>query len=168
MKKSVGALLVVLLLLSFGLRAHRIGEQRVWWDEGWSVWAARFPVADILRQTGNDVHPPLYFTLLHGWRALSGGGEAGLRLFSAYLGLLTVGATYTLGRDMARGLLSPGAARRAGLLAALPLGGSRLAIPWSPGIRLYPPATLPAGRAGWAAPRGGRLPRAARGRGAVV
>ena len=72
MKRSIGALLVVLLLLSFGLRAHRIGEQRVWWDEGWSVWAARFPVADILRETGNDVHPPLYFALLHGWREISG------------------------------------------------------------------------------------------------
>ena len=96
MKKSVGALLVVLLLLSFGLRAHRIGEQRVWWDEGWSVWAARFPVADILRETGNDVHPPLYFALLHGWRQISGDSEAGLRLLSAYLGLLTAAATYTL------------------------------------------------------------------------
>jgi hypothetical protein len=152
-KKSVGALLVVLLLLSFGLRAHRIGEQRVWWDEGWSVWAARFPVADILRQTGNDVHPPLYFTLLHGWRALSGDSEAGLRLFSAYLGLLTVGATYTLGRDMARGLLSPGAARRAGLLAALLLAVSRFAIAWSQEIRMYALATLLAVLAVWAARR---------------
>ena len=159
MKKSIGALLVGLLLLSFGLRAHRIGEQRVWWDEGWSVWAARFPVADILRQTGNDVHPPLYFTLLHGWRTLSGDSEAGLRLFSAYLGLLTVAATYALGRNMARGLLPPGAARLAGLLAALLLAVSRFAIAWSQEIRMYALATLLGVLAVWAARRlwaGGR------------
>ncbi len=61
-----------LLLLAFALRTHRIGEQRVWWDEGWSVWVARFSPLEILRQTGHDVHPPLYFELLHVWRALSG------------------------------------------------------------------------------------------------
>jgi len=158
-KKSIGALLVGLLLLSFGLRAHRIGEQRVWWDEGWSVWATRFPVADILRQTGNDVHPPLYFTLLHGWRTLSGDSEAGLRLFSAYLGLLTVAATYALGRGMASGLLPRRAGRQAGLLAALLLAVSRFAIAWSQEIRMYALATLLAVLAVWAARRiwaGGR------------
>ena len=41
--------MVAALLLGFFLRVHRIGEQRVWWDEGWSVWAARFPVADVYR-----------------------------------------------------------------------------------------------------------------------
>ena len=56
MKKFVGTLLVVLLLLSFGLRAHRIGEQRVWWDEGWSVWAARFPVEMCIRDRFYDMY----------------------------------------------------------------------------------------------------------------
>ncbi len=153
MKRSISALLVVLLLLSFGLRAHRIGEQRVWWDEGWSVWAARFPVADILRETGNDVHPPLYFALLHGWREISGDSEAGLRLLSATLGLLTVAATYTLGRGMARELLPPGAARAVGLLAALLLAVSRFAIAWSQEIRMYALATLLGVLAVWAARR---------------
>jgi len=158
-KRSIGALLVVLLLLGFGLRVHRLGEQRVWWDEGWSVWAARFPVADILRETGNDVHPPLYFTLLHGWRAISGDSEAGLRRLSAYLGLLTVAATYALGRSMARGLLSPGAARAVGLLAGLLLAVSRFAIAWSQEIRMYALATLLGVVAVWVARRvwaGGR------------
>jgi len=154
---AVGGLLclltVGLLLLSFGLRVHRIGEQRVWWDEGWSVWAARFPVADILRETGNDVHPPLYFALLHGWRQISGDSEAGLRLLSAYLGLLTAAATYTLGRDMGRGLLPPGAARAVGLLAALLLAVSRFAIAWSQEIRMYALATLLGVLAVWAARR---------------
>jgi len=151
--RSSVVLLLALLLLAFGLRAHRIGDQRVWWDEGWSVWAARFPVAGILRETGNDVHPPLYFTLLHVWRAGSGDSEAGLRLLSAFLGLLTVAATYALGRSMARGLLPPGAARAVGLLAALLLAVSRFAIAWSQEIRMYALATLLGVLAVWAARR---------------
>ena len=145
--------MVAVLLLGFFLRVHRIGEQRVWWDEGWSVWAARFSPLDILRQTGNDVHPPLYFQLLHLWRALSGDEEAALRLLSAFLGLLAVALTYALGRRMARGNLSPGWATAAGLLAALLLTVSRFAVAWSQEIRMYALATLLALLAVWAARR---------------
>lgn len=147
------AILLPLLLTAFGLRVHRIGEQRVWWDEGWSVWVARFSPLEILRQTGNDVHPPLYFELLHVWRALSGDSEAGLRLLSAFLGLLTVAMTYALGRRMARGTLSPSAATRVGVLAALFLTVSRFTIAWSQEIRMYALASLLAVLAVWAARR---------------
>jgi hypothetical protein len=145
--------IALLLLLAFALRVHRIGEQRVWWDEGWSVWAARFSPLDILRQTGNDVHPPLYFELLHLWQALSGDSEAGLRLLSAFLGLLTVALTYALSRRMARGALSPGRATAAGILAALFLAVSRFAIAWSQEIRMYALASLLAVLVVWAARR---------------
>lgn len=142
-----------IVLLGFFLRVHRIGEQRVWWDEGWSVWAARFPAIEILRQTGHDVHPPLYFEALHVWRLLSGDSEVGLRLLSALLGTLTVALTYTLGRRMARGTLSSGGATAVGLLAALFLATSRLAIAWSQEIRMYALASLFATLAVWAARR---------------
>ena len=146
-------LLVLTLLLAFALRVHRIGEQRVWWDEGWSVWVARFSASGILRQTGNDVHPPLYFELLHLWRGLSGDSEAGLRLLSAFLGALTVAATFALGRSMAGGLLRTRAAWWVGSLAALFLTVSRFAIAWSQEIRMYALATLLAVLAVWAARR---------------
>lgn len=145
--------MVALLLLSFFLRVYRIGEQRVWWDEGWSVWAARFPAAEILRQTGNDVHPPLYFELLHAWRMLSGDGEAGLRLLSAFLGTLAIALTFSLGRSMARGTLPGNAAAATGLLAALLLAVSRFAVAWSQEIRMYALAMVLALLAVWAARR---------------
>jgi len=143
--------MAALLLLGFYLRVHRIGDQRVWWDEGWSVWVARFSPLDILRQTGNDVHPPLYFELLHLWRALSGDEEGALRLLSAFVGLLTLALTYALGRRMARGTLSPGGATLAGVLAALVLNVSRFAVAWSQEIRMYALASLLAVLAVWAA-----------------
>ncbi|MFO7663724.1 MAG: glycosyltransferase family 39 protein [Chloroflexota bacterium] len=143
--------MVAVLLLGFFLRVYRIGEQRVWWDEGWSVWVARFPATEILRQTGNDVHPPLYFELLHVWRLMSGDGEGELRLLSAFLGTLTIALTYALGRGVARGVLSAGQAQAAGLLAAIFLTVSRFAVAWSQEIRMYALATALGVLAVWAA-----------------
>jgi hypothetical protein len=145
--------MMAVLLLGFFLRVYRIDQQRVWWDEGWSVWVARFPAAEILRQTSNDVHPPLYFELLHAWRLLSGDGEGELRLFSAFLGTLAIALTYALGRSMARDTLPAGQAQAAGFLAASFLTVSRFAVAWSQEIRMYALATVLAVLAVWAARR---------------
>lgn len=138
-------LLTPILLLAFALRLHRIGERAVWWDEGWSVWVARQPLASILYQTGHDVHPPLYFWLLHLWRAASGDSEFGLRMLSAVFGTLTIAAIYLLGRAIG--------GRNVGLLAALFLALSRFHIVWSQEIRMYALAGLLAVLGAWAARR---------------
>ncbi len=144
---------MALLLLAFYLRVHRLGDQRVWWDEGWSVWVSRFTMVGILSRTGNDVHPPLYFWLLHLWRSLSGDSEFGLRLLSSFFGTLTVAATFTLGRDIGRRLSTAPPAYLVGGLAALYLTVSRFAIAWSQEIRMYALASLLAVIAVWAARR---------------
>ncbi len=122
-------LLLGILLLSFALRLHRLGDRSVWWDEGLAAWAARQSLGEMANWTAHDVHPPLYFALLHFWRLISGDGEFGLRLFSAVLGTCTVAATYLLGRKV--GNLT------VGWLAALFLGVSRFAIDWSQEMRMY-------------------------------
>lgn len=138
-------LMVALLLLAFALRLHRAGDRAVWWDEGWSVWVARQSLAQIAYQTGHDVHPPVYFWLLHLWRAASGDSEFGLRMFSAMFGALTVAATYLLGTAVAN--------RRAGFLAALFLTLSRFHIVWSQEMRMYALAGFLAVLGTWAARR---------------
>jgi mannosyltransferase len=136
---------VGLLLLGAALRFHRLGNKSVWWDEGWSVWVARQSLADIARQVGHDVHPPLYFWLLHLWQGGSGDGEFALRFLSALLGILAVAVTYQLGRTVAN--------RHVGLLAAGFLVISRFHITWSQEIRMYALATLLAALGAWAALR---------------
>jgi 4-amino-4-deoxy-L-arabinose transferase-like glycosyltransferase len=133
------------LLLSFALRVHRLGDRAVWWDEGWSVWVARHDLLGILWETGHDVHPPLYFWLLHLWRGISGDSEFGLRLLSALAGVLAVAVVYRLGRAMADAYV--------GGLAALFLAVSRFHIVWSQEIRMYALAALLAGLGMWAAVR---------------
>ncbi len=136
-------LLAGLMLLGFGLRVVRLGDKSVWWDEGLAAWAARQSLADIAHWTANDVHPPLYFWLLHFWRLLSGDSEFGLRLLSALIGLLTIPATYLLGKRIN--------GRFTGLLAALFMTISRFNIGWSQEMRMYALSALLGALALWAA-----------------
>lgn len=138
-------LMVALLLLAFGLRLHRTGDRAVWWDEGWSVWVARQSMADIAYQTGHDVHPPVYFWLLHLWHEGTGDSEFALRAFSGVLGTVAIAAVYLLGRTVAN--------PKTGFLAALFLTVSRFHIIWSQEIRMYALAGLLAILGAWAAMR---------------
>ncbi len=137
--------LVWLLLAGFALRIYRLGDKNVWWDEGLASWAARQSAAAMVHWTATDVHPPLYFWLLHLWRPLSGDTEFGLRLLSVFFGLLTIAATYLLGKQIN--------GRATGLLAALFITLSRFDIGWSQEMRMYALAALLGALALWAAGR---------------
>lgn len=121
--------LLVVLMLAYGLRLFRLEDASIWWDEGLAVWAARQGALAIARWTATDVHPPLYFWLLHLWRPLVGDGEFAVRWLSVAFGTLTVAALWPLGR----GLAGP----RVALLAAFFLAVSRFAIWWSQEARMY-------------------------------
>lgn len=57
-------------------------QQSVWFDESYSIWLARQPVAELFRLTGLDTHPPLYYLVLKAWAGIWGFGEAALRSLS--------------------------------------------------------------------------------------
>lgn len=122
------------LLLGFVLRLYLLGEKNIWWDEGLSVWASRKGFAEIARWTGSDVHPPLYFWLLHLWRWLAGDSAWVLRFFSAWIGVLTIAFLAFVGRKLL------GAS--AGLAAAIFLAVHPFAIWWSQEMRMYTLATF--------------------------
>ena len=90
-------LLVVILLLAFGLRVHNLEVQSFWNDEGNSARLSERSVALIIEGTASDIHPPLYYLLLHQWRKLAGDSEFGLRSLSVFAGLLVVPLTFVLG-----------------------------------------------------------------------
>lgn len=121
--------LLAILLLGFGLRLHRLGEQPVWWDEGHAVWAARQSLYETTRITAHDVHPPFYLWLLHGWLRLAGESEFAVRYLSLIGGMLTVALVYVVARRLI--------GRRAALLAALLLSTARFHIWWSQEARMY-------------------------------
>ncbi|MGB4872356.1 MAG: hypothetical protein WBP47_20040 [Candidatus Promineifilaceae bacterium] len=93
------ALVVVLLWLAMGLRFHNLGAQSFWNDEGNSARLSERTIQLIIEGTASDIHPPLYYLLLRGWRELFGDSEFGLRSLSAFAGLLVVPLAMALARN---------------------------------------------------------------------
>ena len=127
--KREGALLLLFLLLSTALRSFHLGFQPLWWDEGYSVWFATHLLAQMTALTAQDIHPPLYYALLHGWAALLGTGPTALRLLSVIVGVLTIPLLYWVARRML--------SARAALLATFLLTINPLHVYYSQEVRMY-------------------------------
>jgi mannosyltransferase len=93
-------LLGLILLLSLCLRCYRLDGQSLWADEGNSAALALRSLSSITRDAAHDIHPPLYYYLLHFWVLLWGNSEIALRSLSALAGTLLVGVTFVLGREL--------------------------------------------------------------------
>jgi len=91
------ALLCAILFLALSIRSFRLDGQSLWSDEGVSVALAQRHLATIARDAAHDIHPPLYYYLLHFWVRLFGTGEIAVRSLSVLCGFLLVFLTYLLG-----------------------------------------------------------------------
>jgi len=127
--QRAGTALLAITLLASLLRVLRLGFQPLWWDEGYSLYFATNPLAEMLAQTARDIHPPLYYALLHGWIDLFGPSPVAVRLLSVTVGVITVPLAYAAGRLLA--------GRRTGLLAAFLLAINPLHIFYSQEVRMY-------------------------------
>lgn len=91
--------LALLLLTAALLRAHRLGAQSLWYDEGNSARIAERSVHLIVEGAAGDIHPPLYYLSLKAWRSWFGDSEAALRALSLICSVLTVALTWIIGRQ---------------------------------------------------------------------
>ena len=124
----ISALLAMTMSLLIGL------AQSVWFDEAYSIMVAKQPVGELLRLTGLDTHPPLYYLLLKGWAWLFGWSELALRSLS----VLALGGSVTVGGLLMRRLFG---ARMA--LYVLPfLAFAPFLLRYGFEIRMYALATL--------------------------
>jgi 4-amino-4-deoxy-L-arabinose transferase-like glycosyltransferase len=85
----------VILLIAFAFWISNLGLQSIWFDEGWSAFAAAQP--DVIAAANADAtNPPLYYALLHVHARLFGESEFALRLFSVFLGMITCALSFRL------------------------------------------------------------------------
>ncbi len=101
--RDVGLVLLLVLLIlvsAAAVRFYNLGGQSLWSDEGNSAALASRSLPQIARDAAHDIHPPLYYWLLHAWTRVTGTSEVGLRSLSALLGVLLVLAVTLLGRVM--------------------------------------------------------------------
>jgi 4-amino-4-deoxy-L-arabinose transferase-like glycosyltransferase len=122
-------LVILILALATGLRFNQLGNQSLWADEGNSAAMAGRSLSQIAFHAANDIHPPLYYWLLSVWARIAGTSEAGLRSFSAILGILLVLGTIGLGVRLGGALL--------GLVAGLIAAVSPLQVYYSQEARMY-------------------------------
>ncbi|MBX2999467.1 MAG: hypothetical protein KF893_13205 [Caldilineaceae bacterium] len=125
-------ILALWVFVAILIRSLLISWQPLWWDEGYSVYFATEPMTTMLRLTVQDIHPPLYYALLHGWLTLWGSASPlALRSFSILIGVLAIPAIWWLAR-----ILFPARSRRA-LLSVLLLTISPMHIFYSQEVRMY-------------------------------
>jgi hypothetical protein len=112
------------------LRAWDLGGVPLRWDEGWSIAHASLPLADIVRITGQDVHPPLYYMALGLWQTLAGASPFATR----WLSVLTATSAIPLIFCAARALSG---SRQTALLAMLLMSWLPLAVYYGGVTRMY-------------------------------
>ena len=76
--------LFAILLAAFALRLYRLGVSSLWYDETVSGVLAQQDLLALTRHTAGDIHPPLYYYLLHFWGRLAGWSEFSVAFVSLF------------------------------------------------------------------------------------
>jgi uncharacterized membrane protein len=93
--------LFFILLLYVAARLWRLDATCLWFDELFSVHAARHSWGEMLRFVAADlIHPPLFYALLKIWIAIGGESLAWLRLFPALTAITAIAPFLLLAREL--------------------------------------------------------------------
>jgi 4-amino-4-deoxy-L-arabinose transferase-like glycosyltransferase len=122
-------ILAGLLAVGAALRLHQLGRESVWLDEAFSIAIANDTLTYLVQMTAQDVHPPLYYLLLHYWIDLMGATEWAARLLSVAFSLGLIAAGGLVGTRMFD--------RQTGLLAAGLLTLARFQVEFAQEARMY-------------------------------
>ncbi len=120
---------LALTVAALALRAFGIDWRGLWYDEAYSVYLAKLDLAQMVSLTAQDIHPPLYYGLLHFWLLFWGDGEAAVRGLSAASGVLGVPLAYVLGARVG--------GRRLGAAVGALVAASPFLILYSQETRMY-------------------------------
>ena len=115
------------LLGAFGLRLVQLGAGSLWYDETVSAYLAGLDLPAMIAHTAGDIHPPLYYALLHFW-TLPPAQRIRAALLSLFFGLLS---------SPSPNAITSGWRERAGWLAALLAAISPFNVWYSQEVRMY-------------------------------
>lgn len=121
-------ILTAITLLAAFLRIYQLGAESLWLDEATTYMVASNSFFQVLEVTSNDVHPPLYYILVH-FFLLLGNSEIILRLPSMIMGILSVPVLYFITARMF--------SLKEGLVSSFLLSVSMVHIYYSQEARMY-------------------------------
>jgi len=99
--KAAWAVFALALALYAALRLWHLTDSCLWFDEIFSVHAARHDWLDMIGFVAADIiHPPLFYLLLKAWIAIGGESLLWLRLFPALMAIATVLPLFLLCRKL--------------------------------------------------------------------
>ena len=127
-KYNIG--LILLTMLASLLRLLTLGRESLWLDESISFLTAKLPLSQIINNTVQSSHPPLYYTLLHFWLQLGAESDTAVKLLSLFWGVLLIPAIYALCQQLFSN-------RLVSLTAALLVAVSPFHILYSHELRMY-------------------------------
>ncbi len=84
----------------FALRLYRLGFQSLWYDETVSLLLAHKSLPALTAHTARDIHPPLYYYLLHFWIRVAGDSEFSAAFLSLWFGVLLLALLYRFSRRL--------------------------------------------------------------------
>ncbi len=122
-------LLIIILLTGTILRVHNLGNRGYNPDEVFSIHHASLTLKEIMGNSENDPHPPLYYIMLHFWMEIFGDSEIATRSLSSLLGIISIFFMYHLGRLLFN--------RETGMIASLIVAVSTFHITYSQELRMY-------------------------------
>lgn len=127
--KSNKVIILSILLLGVLLRIYDLDRQSISGVEAFSIWLAEQDLYQIVLITSRDVHPPLYYIILHYWIDLFGDSEVSSRFLSAAFGILAIFVMYKVGDLVFK--------ESVGILSSLILALSVFHIQFSQQARMY-------------------------------
>jgi 4-amino-4-deoxy-L-arabinose transferase-like glycosyltransferase len=119
----------LVFLAAFIVRIYRLGASSLWYDETVSLFVARQDLVSLTRHTAGDIHPPLYYYLLHFWGLAAGWSEFSAAFLSLFFGALLVALVYRVAREWF--------GNRVALLAAFLVAISPYNLWYSQEVRMY-------------------------------
>lgn len=111
------------------LRIYDLAGESLWLDEGTSIRRSQLSLINIVFELISNVHPPLYFFILHYWIGLFGDSEFSARFLSVIFGFSSIIMIYRLGVLLFN--------KHIGILSALLLSLSEFHIRFSQEVRGY-------------------------------
>lgn len=119
----------MLVTLALIVRLHGISVPVIWYDEAYSLLLSERSPALIWSTTAGDVHPPLYYLILHYWTMVFGNGVFSARSLSTLADIGTL--------VLCIKLMSLIATRRAALIAGVLLVLLPISVRYSQEARMY-------------------------------
>ncbi len=128
-KYKIPIILTALCLFVIALSVFIFSKQSLRLDEAQSLWQTSRSIPKMFNIIGQDVHVPLYHTMLHFWQVNFGNGVATARALSMVFFVLCIPAMYMIGKLVYN--------KNAGLYAALILAISPFMNWYGNEIRMY-------------------------------